>query len=121
MANVSASTRNGLITAIGIILGFTLSFFAHWGTLGAQAGPNSPMASQDIWKPGDIPAIVTLLGGIICLLWSLGRALQRSLSEAKYDKTVTLFITGIGIAVLGFIFAIFSDLMFGWLNKHFST
>ena len=49
---IDATFRNGSMTAVGIILGFSLSFITRWG------------ANPVPWQVVDLVAVVPLLAGI---------------------------------------------------------
>ena len=55
---IDATFRNGSMTAVGIILGFSLNFVTRWG------------ANPVPWQMVDLFAVVPLLTGIAFQVWS---------------------------------------------------
>lgn len=92
---VSDNARNGLVTAVGIILGFALAFLIKFS-----------MDSGD-WKASDFPTLILLLIGIITMIFSLYRALIPYKQEIRYyETTVKIFIFGgVSLSFLGIFFA----------------
>ena len=94
---VSDNARNGLVTAVGIILGFALAFLIKFS-----------MDSGD-WKASDFPTLILLLIGIIIIImiFSLYRALIPYKQEIRYyETTVKIFIFGgVSLLFLGIFFA----------------
>jgi hypothetical protein len=62
--NSPTTTRNGSTTAVGIILGFSLSFITRWG------------ANPVPWQVVDLFAVVSLLGGIAFQIWAFAVLLK---------------------------------------------
>jgi hypothetical protein len=81
---ITDEARNGLITAIGIVLGFALAFFGTWS-----------MASGE-WQRADIVRGLVLGLGIVILILPLYRSLAPYVQTVKrYEGTVKLFVSGI--------------------------
>jgi NO-binding membrane sensor protein with MHYT domain len=95
-ANPPHGYRQGLVTAITVFLGFSLSFMRFWG----------------IERPGDWTwrgvLCASVLGvGIIVELVSLYRALHvRDDEISRYTRTVAIFFTGVAIVVVGVLASI---------------
>jgi len=85
--------RQGLVTAITVFLGFSLSFMRFWGI-------ESP--GHWTWKG---VACACLFGvGILVELWSLFRSLELRDDEAgRYTGTVRWFFGGATIVIVGVI------------------
>jgi hypothetical protein len=94
---MSPVSRSALVTAIGILLGFTLAFFERWNS--APGG----------WKLQHFfPFGGLILGGILMVI-SLYRALvPHDQSVRRYESTVRLFVVSIVLVLIGFILAIVS-------------
>ena len=92
---MSPGSRTALVTAIGIILGFVLTFFERWSNV---PGP---------WDARHIAPVGALALGIILILVSLYRALvPHDQSVARYEATVRLFVIGISVVLLGVTIAV---------------
>lgn len=96
-SKVSDDARNGLITAIGIILGFSLTFLAQWSL------------DDSDWELRDLLPMVVLLAGVSMMLAALKRALiPYHQNIPHYEKTVQLFFWSIVVVLFGFVVSIFS-------------
>ena len=87
--------REGLVTAITVFLGFSLSFVRFW---------NFENPGEWTWS-GVVPACVVAAGCVVQLL-----ALYRSLlllddEPTRYTETVRYFFVGVIVVVAGVIFA----------------
>lgn len=90
--------RNGTMTAIGIVLGFSLSFITAWAT---HPGP---------WQQADVLAVVPLLAGILFQIIALARMLQpSSLRPEKYSLAIKLFLWGLAFTGSGVSIGILLD------------
>jgi hypothetical protein len=98
---IDATFRNGSITAVGIILGFSLSFLNQWAS--------NPIA----WSRVDIAAAVPIIFGIALQAKALADLLSvRSLIVANYERARTIFLAGLALIAVGIGVAIMLD-MFG--------
>ncbi len=96
---IDATFRNGSLTAVGIILGFSLSFISHW-----VSNPND-------WSRIDILPSSFLLVGIVIQLKVLSDLLARdSLIAARYDRSRRLFMIGLLIVAVGMGIALVNDI-----------
>ena len=87
--------RQGIVTAITVLLGFSLSFLRFW---------NFEIHGEWNWK-GVLPACL-VAAGILVQLVSLHRALDlRDEVPDRYAVTVRIFFTGIAVVVLGVLVA----------------
>jgi ABC-type Fe3+-siderophore transport system permease subunit len=88
--------RQGLVTAISVLLGFSLTFMRFWG-----------IESPGKWTWKGILVASVLGAGILVQLFALWRSLELGDDEApRYTGTVRWFFIGVGIVVLGVIVAI---------------
>ena len=88
--------REGLVTAITVFLGFSLSFIRFWS-----------LEKPGEWSWQGILSTCILAAGIGVQLVALFRSLQlRDDEEARYRVTVRYFFWGIVIVVMGVITAI---------------
>jgi hypothetical protein len=94
---VPTGYRQGIITAITVFLGFSLTFLRYW-TIEPSSGD---------WKvPGVIAAIV-LGAGIVAQLVALYRALRIADNEPReYARTVSCFFWAVVLTIAGFCLAI---------------
>jgi hypothetical protein len=97
---IDATFRNGSLTAVGIILGFSLSFISRWVT-----NPND-------WSPIDVVPALFLLSGISIQIRVFADLLARdSLLAAKYDRARRQFLIGLTIFATGVGLALASDIL----------
>lgn len=98
-ATIDAIFRNGSLTAVSVVVGFSLTFLTRWaGVPGA-------------WDTVDLVALAVLVPGIACQIAALTRLLSiRSLRLAHHDRSVTVFLAGIVLVTLGIALAIGGDL-----------
>jgi hypothetical protein len=88
--------RQGLLTAITVFLGFSLTFLRFWG-----------IENPGKWTPKGVFAASILGAGILVQIYALWRSLElRDDNPARYAGTVRWFFGGVGIVVLGVLTAI---------------
>jgi hypothetical protein len=96
--DIDAVFRNGSITVVGVIAGFSLTFLTAWAA--------NPLP----WQLHDLFGIVPLAVGIVFQLISLSALLHpSSLQRARYDRAIRLFLTGLVLASLGVVAALAAD------------
>jgi len=94
-AGLPQGYRQGLVTAITVFLGFSLSFVRFW---------NFEHAGAWTWI-GAIPACV-IAAGIVVQLVALHRSLEVADDEpGRYAATVRCFFAGIVVVVVGVVIA----------------
>jgi hypothetical protein len=97
---IDATFRNGSITAVGIILGFSLSFLSQWAS--------NPIA----WSRVDIAAAVPLVFGIVLQAIALADLLSvRSLIASQYERARMIFLAGLALVASGIGIAIMLDIL----------
>ena len=102
---IDATFRNGSLTAISVIVGFSLSFLNRWA---AEPGP---------WEISDLAAVAAIVVGIVLQVSSLASLLSvRSLLLGNYVRAVRLFRIGLAVVSIGVALAIASDI-FGYGQK----
>lgn len=95
-AQLPQGYRQGVVTAITVFLGFSLSFMRFWGI-------ENP--GEWTWK-GIISASI-LGAGILVELFALFRSLEiRDDEPLRYSTTVRWFFGGVAIVVLGVFISI---------------
>jgi len=96
--------RQPMVTASGLILGFLLNFLA------TLVKSDSPLQE---WISYFVGACV--LCGVINLILVLYRVLNMNYPREKgsvyYNRTLTLFITGVSVSFLGVFIDMFSNFM----------
>jgi hypothetical protein len=98
--SIDSVFRNGSVTAIGVVVGFSLGFLSRWAALPGE------------WSTSDLVS-VTLIGlGLILQVKSLADLLFITCLELKrYNRSIRFFLTGLIFVGLGVVLAIFADLM----------
>ena len=105
--------RSGIITGIGIFLGFLLNFIAYWAFTWSIKESSLPVptgtARETIigWRIWDIPVIVLLLIGVMLITVSLYRVLiPYSQTLRRYEGSIKLFVFGVIVSMIGVAFSI---------------
>jgi hypothetical protein len=89
-ARIDSTFRNGSVTAVGVILAFSLGFLNQW------------VSSPIDWSRYDIAAAVPLVLGIAVQAKALFDLLStKSLILSHYDRSCRLFILGFCLVALG--------------------
>ena len=98
-ASIHPLFRNGSLTAISVLVGFSLSFLSRLaGTLGQ-------------WHVADLIAVTLIVIGIGLQIWALSAMLFiSSLVTKTYLRAVRLFLAGLAIVALGIAAAILADI-----------
>ncbi len=95
---IDSTFRNGSVTAIGVVLAFSLGFLNNWASL-----PTS-------WIPPDLIAVILIAFGIAFQIWSLAGMLSvESLEERVYSRIIRIFLIGLALVSLGVLLAIGGD------------
>jgi 4-amino-4-deoxy-L-arabinose transferase-like glycosyltransferase len=88
--------RQGIITAITVLLGFSLAFFRYWG-----------LEASGKWTARSVVSSALVLAAVVLQLIALFRSLRlEDDSVPEYRKTVTWFIASAIALVLGLVFAV---------------
>jgi hypothetical protein len=97
---IDATFRNGSLTVVGIVLGFSLSFVNHWAS-----NPND-------WSRIDIVPMVLMVAGIAVQAKVFADLLARDcLVAAKYDRARKLFLIGMLVVAMGIAVALTNDVL----------
>ena len=92
---IGGNFRNGSLTAISVVVGFSLSFLTRWAGL---PGP---------WLTADLVALVAIIGYL-----ALASLLStRSLLLRNHNRAVRLFLIGLASVASGVVFVIVGDLV----------
>jgi hypothetical protein len=96
---IDATFRNGSMTAVGIILGFSLSFITRWS------------ANPVPWQVVDLFAVVPLLAGIAFQIWAFAVLLKpESIQIEIYTRAKNHFLLGLVGVLVGTAIAILLDI-----------
>jgi hypothetical protein len=99
-ATIDATFRNGSLTAIGVVVGFSLGFLSRWAGLPGD------------WSRTDLLAVALITLGIALQIKALADLLStKSLQLARYNRTVRVFVAGLILVAFGVVAAIFADLL----------
>ncbi len=98
-ARIEATFRSGTLTAVGIIVGFSLGFLTRWaGVPGA-------------WSNFDFAGLAAIVVGIAAQMTALVMLLSvNSLLLASYNRAVRVFTAGLILVAIGVILAVFVDI-----------
>lgn len=97
---IDATFRNGSLTAVGIVLGFSLSFVNAW--------VSSPLP----WSRTDVLVIVPLVAGIMLQAFAMARLLSPdSLVLANYTRARIAFLAGLMAMAAGIAIALTLDVL----------
>jgi hypothetical protein len=95
---IDSTFRNGSVTAIGVVLAFSLGFLNNWASLPGN------------WIPEDLAAVILIATGIVFQIWSLAGMLSvASLEEPNYRRIVRIFLIGLSLVSIGVLVAIAGD------------
>src|SRR5215208_3582633 len=95
---IDATFRNGSLTAIGVVVGFSLGFLSRWAGLPGD------------WSRSDLFAVALITVGIGLQIKALADMLStKSLLLSRYDRTVRILIMGLLLVAFGVVAAIFAD------------
>ena len=105
-ARIPPEFRNGSLTAVSVLVGFSLSFLSRWaGTPGK-------------WHAADVVAVVLIVTGSALQIFALGSMLfLSSMVVANYERAIRIFLVGLGIVAVGVAIAILGEIFgFGQQN-----
>ena len=97
---IDATFRNGSVTAIGIMVGFSLGFLSQWAS--------TPIA----WSKFDIASALPIIVGIILQVKAFTSLLSiESLRLPNYERSRNLFVVGLSLVAAGIGAAIMIDIL----------
>jgi hypothetical protein len=95
---IDAVFRNGSVTVVGVVTGFSLTFVTAWAT--------NPVP----WQLSDLFGIVPLAAGVVLQLVALTALLHPdSLERPRYDRAVNIFVAGLVFVAVGIAIVIAFD------------
>ena len=97
---ITGEFRNGSLTAISVIVGFSLSFLSRWaGTPGK-------------WHTADLFAVALIVTGSAAQIWALGAMLfVSSMVLANYERAIRIFLVGLGLVAVGVAVALLGEVL----------
>lgn len=99
---IDSEFRNGSLTAISVIVGFSLSFLSRWAGTPGQ------------WNTGDLFAVALIVAGSGAQIYALGALLfLSSMARANYERAVKIFLVGLGLVAVGVAWAIVGEITGG--------
>ena len=91
--------RNGSLTAMSVIVGFSLSFLSRWA------------GSPGKWHNADLFAVALIVVGSAAQIWSLGAMLFLSaMLTANYQRAIRIFLVGLGLVAVGVALALLAEI-----------
>ena len=97
---IDATFRNGSVTAVGIILGFSLGFLSQWAA--------NPIA----WSKVDIAAAIPIVLGIMLQAKAFADLLSTaSLFARNYERARAVFLLGLALVAAGIAVALLLDVL----------
>jgi hypothetical protein len=97
--------RSGSLTAISVVVGFSLSFLNRWAS------------SPGEWHIGDLVTIVLIVAGTAAQLLALVEMLRvQSLLPKSYNRTMQIFLAGLGLVAVGILASLIEDVV--GLSQH---
>ena len=95
LRHVPGAYRQGLITAITVLLGFSLAFFRYWG-----------VEASGEWTPRSIVAALPMALAVLMQIVALVRSLRLEDDDpAEYRRTVRWFTSSAIVLLVGLLFA----------------
>jgi len=100
VARIDSTFRNGSLTAIGVVVGFSLGFLSRWAALPGD------------WPHTDLVSVAAITLGIMLQIKALADLLSvKSLILARYNRSVRVFLVGLVLVAFGVVAAIFADIL----------
>ena len=97
-ADIDAVFRNGSVTVVGVLTGFSLTFLTAWAA--------NPLP----WQLHDLIGMTPLGGGVVLQVVALSALLHpNSLERARYDRAIRFFLIGLTLVACGVALAIGID------------
>ena len=94
-APIPAGYRQGLISAITVLLGFSLLFMRYWN-----------FEAPGVWSPVSIAAAIMTMAAIVLEFYSLWRSLRLEDDDPdEYRTTLRWFVVSIVVLVISLMFA----------------
>jgi len=99
-ARIEGIFRSGSITAISVVVGFSLGFLVRWSGLPGR------------WAGSDLFAVVGITLGVAFQIKALVDLLAvKSVIVTHYERAVRIFVVGLILVAIGVVAAIFAQLL----------
>jgi hypothetical protein len=99
-ARIEGIFRSGSITAISVVVGFSLGFLVRWSGLPGR------------WAGSDVFAVLGITLGVALQIKALIDLLSiRSLLVSFYERAIRIFVAGLVLVAIGVVAAIFAQLL----------
>ncbi|WP_336488544.1 hypothetical protein [Methylobacterium nigriterrae] len=96
---IDATFRNGSLTAVSVIVGFSLGFLSRWAGVPGQ------------WHRFDFIAVAIIVVGIGCQINALRELLQiSSLMLINYNRSIRVFMVGVAFVAAGIALALVGEM-----------
>lgn len=93
---IGETFRNGSITAVGVLLAFSLGYLTEWAL------------NDDPWRPADVLAFGPMVVGAALQVRGLALLLQpESLEASRYRRAIAIFLWGLAVLTGGLFIAVF--------------
>jgi hypothetical protein len=100
LPKIDSTFRNGSLTAIGVVVGFSMGFLSRWAALPGD------------WADSDLVSVIAITLGIALQIKSLADLLSvKSLILSRYNRSIRVFLVGLVLVALGVAGAIFADIL----------
>lgn len=97
---IDSTFRNGSLTAVGVVVGFSLGFLSRWAGLPGD------------WARTDLVAVALIVLGIAMQIKALADLLMvSSLVLKRYNRSIRIFLVGLVLVAGGVVLAIFADIL----------
>jgi hypothetical protein len=97
---IEAIFRSGSLTAISVVIGFSLGFLVRWSGLPGD------------WARSDVFAVTAITIGVALQIKAMIDLLAvRSLIVACYERAVRIFMAGLVLVAAGVVAAIFAGIV----------
>src|SRR5689334_16838295 len=102
--HVPGAYRQGIITAIAVLLGFSLAFMRYWS-----------FEAPGEWYPGSLAAAMLLAFSIAMQIFTLWRSLRLADdNRTQYERTLNFFmVSAVALAISLFVATLASAGVFG--------
>ena len=99
-ARIHPEFRNGSLTAISVIVGFSLSFLSRWA------------GAPGKWHGADLFAVTLIVTGSALQIWALGAMLfVSSMVASNYNRAIRIFLIGLALVAVGVALALLGEII----------
>lgn len=99
-AKIEGIFRSGSITAISVVVGFSLGFLVRWSGLPGR------------WAGSDVFAVLGITLGVALQIKALVDLLSvKSVIVTHYERAIRIFVVGLVLVAIGVVAAIFAQII----------